>query len=45
MIITIIKNPGRSLAFAGGAFIGSQVPYFPTAYQTHLEIQREQSSV
>lgn len=41
----MIKNPGRSLAFAAGAFVGSQVPYFPTSYQTYLEIKKEQSEL
>ncbi len=41
MITTIIKNPGRTLAFLVGATMGSQVPYFPTAYGTHLNVQKE----
>ena len=45
MIGKIIKNPIRSLAFAVGAFGGSQVPYFPTSYQTYLEIKKEQSEL
>lgn len=45
MIMTVIKNPLRSLAFAAGAFAGSQVPYFPASHQTFLEIKKEQSEL
>ena len=45
MIGTIIKNPGRTLAFLTGGFVGSQVPYFPVSYQTYTEIKKEQSEL
>ena len=45
MIGTIIKNPGRTLAFLTGGFVGSQVPYFPVSYQTYIEIKKEQSEL